>query len=78
MKKKNRTGKRIKSRIKELDTTQPEVAKEADISKEYLHNIKQGRSNPSLRVLAKLAKALQTSIGKLINQRGDDNDKSRD
>ena len=64
----NTTGKRIKSRIKELDTTQPEVAKDADISKEYLHNIKQGRSKPSVRVLAKLAKVLETSINKLLGK----------
>lgn len=55
-------GKRIKKTIKEKDTTQPEVADKADISKSYLHNIKAGVSKPSVRVLARIAKALNTSI----------------
>lgn len=65
------TGKRIKDRIKELKTTQPKVAQEADISKGALHNIKAGKKKPSIRVLARIANALKTSIGKLTNQRGD-------
>jgi len=70
-------GKRIKSRIQELKTTQPKVAQEADISKGALHNIKDGKKKPSVRVLARIANALKTSISKLINQRGDNNDKGR-
>lgn len=56
------TGKRIKKTIKDKNTTQPEVADKADISKGYLHNIKAGVSKPSVRVLARIAKALGTSI----------------
>jgi transcriptional regulator with XRE-family HTH domain len=58
----NSTGKRIKKTIKERKTTQPEVADKADISKSYLHNIKAGISKPSIRVLARIAKALNVSI----------------
>jgi len=65
------TGKRIKNRIKELGRKQPGVAKEADISPEYLHNVKSGQSKPSVRTLARLAKALRTSIDKLRGKKRD-------
>lgn len=64
-KKDNTTGKRIKNRIKEIHTNQPETAEKADISKEHLHNIKSGQAKPSVRTLARLAKVLRTSIDKL-------------
>ncbi len=56
------TGERIKEEIKEKGTNQPEVAAKASISRSYLHGIKQGVFHPSVRVLARIANALHTSV----------------
>lgn len=62
MKKDDKTGKRIKKEIKEKGTTQKETAAKAGISRSYLHGIKSGIFDPSMKTLARIARALGTSV----------------
>ncbi|KJR97998.1 MAG: hypothetical protein VR68_11920 [Peptococcaceae bacterium BRH_c4a] len=58
----NGVGKRIKEEIKERGTTQKEVAKDARISRSYLHGIKAGIFDPSVKTVVRIANALRTSF----------------
>lgn len=63
------TGKRIKQKIKEEGTTQKDVARDVDVSKSHLHDVKQGRERASIGLLARLAKRLDTSVDYLLRGR---------
>ncbi len=58
----NSMGKRIKAEIKEKGTTQKEVAKDARVSRSYLHGIKAGIFDPSVKTLVRIARAIGTSF----------------
>ena len=64
------TGKRIKKAIKDAGKTQPQVAEEAQISKSYLHKIKQGVVEPPLRTVARIGRALGKGILDLTKRKG--------
>ncbi|MCG8400852.1 MAG: helix-turn-helix domain-containing protein [Firmicutes bacterium] len=62
-------GKRIKKKLKEEHKSQKEVADKTDVSKSYLHAVKQEQVRPSLRFVARAAKALHTSVDYLLKGR---------
>jgi transcriptional regulator with XRE-family HTH domain len=55
-------------RLRELrgDSTQEEIAERALVAREYLSKVEGGHRNPSLDVLARLAKALGVTLGDLF------------
>jgi len=59
-------GRNIKRVRKEKGLIQADIAKAVGVSSPYLSNIENGKVNPTLTTLSKLAKALGISIEKLI------------
>ncbi len=60
-------GKRIREKRKKKGMKQYELAKEANISNTYLSDIEIGRTNPSIRTLIKISKALKVDCSILID-----------
>jgi transcriptional regulator with XRE-family HTH domain len=58
----NEIGKEIKERRKTLRITQPTLAEMSEISVNTLYKIERGQSNPTLKVLFKLANVLGMEI----------------
>ena len=57
----------IKRRRTELGLSQRELAKRVGVSDAYITQLEtRKRSNPSLHVLKKLAKALKVTVGELV------------
>lgn len=59
-------GQKIKSERLKKRLKQYELAKEANISNTYLSDMEVGRSEPSLKTLDKIAKALGVDIKELL------------
>jgi len=59
-------GDRIRERRHELDLTQAELAFESDIHYSYIGSLEAGGRNPSIDLLARLAKALDVDLGDLV------------
>ena len=57
----------IKELRVKLNMTQDELAKKADVRRETIVFLEQGKYNPSLKLAHDVAKALKTSIDKLFN-----------
>lgn len=55
--------KRIRS---EKDISQGDIVKSTGIDKAMISNIENGKTNPTLATIAKLAKALGVSVGELM------------
>lgn len=64
-----RLGKRIVAIRKERKLTQSELAREADLSLKYLSMIESG-TNPSLRTIIKVCKALGTDLAAVMEAEG--------
>lgn len=62
----NRIGERIKSLREKAGFSGNAFAKEAGISQPYLWEIENGRTEPSISSLEKIAKALGTTLKSLI------------
>lgn len=60
-------GQQIKSQRKVLKETQKELAAKAGISNSYLSDIESNRTNPSLKTLIKISKALNIDLSLLVN-----------
>lgn len=52
-----------------LDLSQEELADEAMIDRTYISGIERGKRNPSIDLLARLAKALKTTPAALLTPR---------
>jgi len=65
---KQRFGKAIRRRRRELDLSQEELAERAELHRTYISDIERGDRNPSLENIEKLAKALDISIASLFEQ----------
>lgn len=52
-----------------LDLSQEELADEAKIDRTYISGIERGKRNPSIDLLARLAKALKTTPAALLTPR---------
>lgn len=59
-------GKKIQRRRKELGYTQEELAGLVSLSRTHMGHIEQGRKSPSLEVLEKIAKVLKVKVKDLI------------
>lgn len=67
---KQRFGKAIRRRRRELDISQEKLAEIAEIHRTYISSIERGNRNPSLENIEKLAKALDISISALFANYG--------
>ncbi|MBD1903373.1 helix-turn-helix domain-containing protein [Trichocoleus sp. DQ-A3] len=65
-----RFGKAIRRRRRELDLSQEELAERSGLHRNYVSGIETGTRNPSLKNIEKLAKALDTSIARLLTDYG--------
>ncbi|MEH2153265.1 helix-turn-helix domain-containing protein [Nostoc sp.] len=59
---KQRFGKAIRRRRRELDLSQEQLAERAALHRTYISNLERGELNPSLETMEKLANALDISI----------------
>lgn len=66
LKSREKLGKRIQRRRKELGHTQEELAAMISLSRTHMGHIEQGRKSPSLEVLDKIAKVLRVKVKDLI------------
>jgi len=62
----NVLARNVRSRRKELALSQEELAFEAEIDRTYVSQIERSTINPSLMVLHKVARALQTEVPILL------------
>ncbi len=64
------SNKQLGMRIKYLRTlrkwSQEDLALEADVNKNYISDLERGSRNPTVKVLEKIAKALQISLSELF------------
>lgn len=60
-------GRRIRQLRKEKGWSQEYLADEADVHRTYMWGIEQGRRNPSLRHLTRVADALDVSLSELFD-----------
>jgi transcriptional regulator with XRE-family HTH domain len=61
-----RFGKAIRRRRRELDMTQEKLAELAELHRTYISNLENGEANPSLDIIDRLARALDISIAQLF------------
>ncbi|MDZ8071149.1 MAG: helix-turn-helix transcriptional regulator [Nostoc sp. DedQUE08] len=59
---KQRFGKAVRRRRRELDLSQEQLAERAELHRTYISNLERGELNPSLETMEKLANALDISI----------------
>lgn len=64
---KQRFGKAVRRRRRELDLSQEELAERAELHRTYLSDIERGEGNPSLEIIEKLASALDISVVELFS-----------
>jgi len=60
-------GRNVRRIRKQRGMTQEKLAFEAEIDLTYVGGIERGKRNPSLLVLAQIAEALSTPLGKLLS-----------
>ncbi len=61
-----RLGESIVSHRKKLKLSQQQVATLSDVDRSYLAEVEEGKANPSIRFLHKIAKILKIRIRSLI------------
>jgi len=61
-----RLGESIISYRKKLKLSQQQVAILSDVDRSYLAEVEEGKANPSVRFLHRIAKILKIKVGKLI------------
>jgi transcriptional regulator with XRE-family HTH domain len=61
-------GKNVQRLRRQKGLTQEELAFEAEIDLTYMGGIERGKRNPSLLVMARIAKALSVPLAKLLNE----------
>jgi transcriptional regulator with XRE-family HTH domain len=61
-----RFGKAIRRRRRELDLSQEELAEKSGLHRNYISGIENGKRNPSLKNIVKLAVALDISVSDLF------------
>jgi transcriptional regulator with XRE-family HTH domain len=59
-------GDRIRRRRHELELTQAELAFRSGIHYTYIGSVETGARNPSIDLVARLARALEIDLGKLV------------
>jgi len=68
-------GTSIKRLREEQGTTLREMAKDVGVSPSFLSQVEQGKASPSLATLKSIANALQSTVGRLV---GDDGEQGHD
>ena len=63
-----RFGRVIRARREQMGVSQEEFADRANIHRTYVSMLERGVSNPTLSVIADLAKALKTTISSLVQE----------
>lgn len=66
MKAQTQLGMRIRFLRKRLGWSQEDLALEANVNKNYICDLENGRRNPSLDVLERIAKALNITLSELF------------
>lgn len=66
MKAQEQLGMRIKYLRKQLGWSQEDLALEANINKNYICDLENGRRNPSLDILERIATAFNVSLSELF------------
>lgn len=59
-------GRNVRAHRHRLGMSQEELAHQADMKRSYLSDLERGTRNPSVRAVAKLAKALGVSPSELL------------
>jgi transcriptional regulator with XRE-family HTH domain len=60
-------GKQIRKRRRECGLTQEAIAEQLDVNPSHISNIENGRANPSLTILVKLANLMECSVDFFIS-----------
>ena len=70
MKKRDRTleafGRNVARIREQKGLTQDSLVEKADLDRTYLSGIERGVRNPSIKTVLRIAKALEVSVGKLV------------
>lgn len=61
-----RLGESIISHRKKLKLSQYQVADRSQVDRSYLAEVEEGKANPSIRFLHRIAKILKIKVGRLI------------
>jgi transcriptional regulator with XRE-family HTH domain len=69
-----RFGKAIRRRRRELDLSQDVLAEKAELHRTYISNLERGGINPTLENIVKLANALDISVARLFLDYGVEED----
>lgn len=59
-------GKNLKRIREEKGISQGEISRRLDVDKGFVSNIENGKTNPTLATIAKIAKAVGVSVGELM------------
>lgn len=66
----NEESRKLGENIRRIRTSkgisQGEIARRLEVDKGFVSNIENGKTNPTLATIAKLAKALNVSVGELM------------
>ena len=60
-------GKRVKKARNDMGVSQEELAHRADSNRTYISDVERGTRNPSIEVVERIAKALNVTIGSLLD-----------
>lgn len=61
-----RLGESIVTHRKKLKLSQYQVADKSQVDRSYLAEVEEGKANPSIKFLHRIAKILKVKVGKLI------------
>ncbi|MFA6408410.1 MAG: helix-turn-helix transcriptional regulator [Candidatus Paceibacterota bacterium] len=59
-------GKNLKRIRTEKGISQGDIARALDVGRSFITNIENGKTNPTLATIAKIAKAIGVSVGELM------------
>jgi len=60
-------GKRVRKARKAKGLSQEELAHDADSNRTYISDVERGTRNPSIEVVERIARALDVSMGSLLD-----------
>jgi len=60
-------GKRVRKARQDNKLSQEELAHEADSNRTYISDVERGTRNPSIEVVERIARALNVSMGSLLD-----------
>ena len=60
-------GKRVRKARKAIGISQEELAHEADSNRTYISDVERGTRNPSIEIVKRIAKALNVTMGSLLD-----------